>query len=254
MTESYLPFTGEEVKTLFNIATYRKRFSKPDLFYSPIIALTMGLRLEELGQLYVSDIYQMNGIWVVDINDDGDDKEVKTDSSKRILPLSRHLLKTNFLEYHALVKKMGYESPLLYPYLIKTKNGYGKNIGYNFTQYKQKLITLNEEQKTFHSLRKNTGNALKLKNYDLSLRKRVLGHSMKDDVTEAVYSGDYGLEFIKHCIDSLDFDVNFSEFQFELNEQELQSLMDAKHSKLKRNATIAERQARLEKSKKKKAA
>lgn len=178
VTESYLPFTADEIKKLFDFEPYCERFTKPDYFYSPIIALTMGLRLEEAAQLRVSDIYQINGIWVIDINDDGDDKDLKTDAAKRILPLSRHVLKTDLLEYHAYVKERCGEHALLYPYLIKTKNGYGKNLGYNFTQYKGELIQINPDLKTFHSLRKTLGNLMKQNNFELSLRKRVLGHSM----------------------------------------------------------------------------
>lgn len=254
VTDSYEPFNADEIKRLFAIETYRKRFIKPDYFYSPIIALTMGLRLEEVAQLRVSDIYSVNGAWVIDVNDIGDDKELKTAAAKRVLPLSRHVLATNFLVYHAYVKERYGEHSLLYPYLIKTKNGYGKNLGYNFTQYKGELIQINPDLKTFHSLRKTLGNLMKQNNLELSLRKRVLGHSMQNDVTETVYSGDYALEYIKHCIDQLDYGVDFSQFAFKLDEDGFEKLLHAKQSKLNRKAVLAERQARLEKDKKKKAA
>ena len=81
MADSYLPFSQEELLSIFDLDAYKKRFIKPDFFFSPIIALTMGLREEELSQLHLTDIYQINGIWVIDINEDSPDKELKTSSA-----------------------------------------------------------------------------------------------------------------------------------------------------------------------------
>ena len=215
VTDSYIPFRPEELKRLFNFPVYAKRFSKPDLFYSPLISLTMGLRLEELAQLRVTDIYQIDNVWVIDINDDGDDKDLKTPSAKRILPLPRFLLSTNFLDYHQHVFDTYGENSHLYPYLIRTKNGYGKNIGYNFTEYKKKLITVTPELKTFHSLRKNVGEDMAKKGYDLSLRKYVLGHS-NTDVTDKIYGGHTPKSFLYTKLNALDYDdIDFDAFHFD---------------------------------------
>jgi len=120
VTNSYIPFKPEELTLIFRPDIYYKRFKKPDQFYSPLIALTMGLRLEEVAQLHVSDIYEKDNIWVIDINDDGANKDLKTKSSKRILSIPRFIKKTNFLEYHAYIKKEFGDNSHLYPYLIKT--------------------------------------------------------------------------------------------------------------------------------------
>jgi site-specific recombinase XerD len=243
VADSYLPFSQEELFSIFNLDGYKKRFIKPDFFYSPIIALTMGLREEEVSQLHLTDIYQINGIWVIDINEDSPDKELKTPSAKRVLPISRHVLKTNFLEYVEYVKTAYGDQYLLYPYLIKSKNGYGKNLGYNFTKHKQALITKNEAQKCFHSLRKNIGNHMKDKGYDLALRKTILGHSMIDDITETTYSGNFGLEFLKQKIDDLDFGIDFSLYQFRINMKYLDDLYRQKNRKLVRGVVNASRQS-----------
>lgn len=216
-TDSWLPYTRPELQFLFveNFGDYCRRFDKPDLFFAPLISLTTGMRVDEIAQLYVSDVYEVGGVWVLDVNDNGTDKEVKTPASVRQMPLPEALLQTNFLDFYRQVKEAYGETSLLFPYLIKTaSNGYAKNISYNWTQYKQKLIRVDEAQKVFHSLRKNTGAAMVDKDVDLPLRKRVLGHSMEGDITQTIYGKEYSLLAIKRLLDSLDWQIDFSRFQF----------------------------------------
>lgn len=240
-TDSYIPFKEFELKRIFEYLSYAKRFKKPDLFFAPLIALTMGLRLEEVAQLRVTDIYDEKGIWVIDINDYGDDKELKTESSKRLLPIPIHLQNTNFLEYHSYIFEKFGENSHLFPYLIKTKNGYGKNIGYNFTQHKQEHIQVNEELKTFHSLRKNLGQAMDDKDYPPNLRKAILGHRIESDVTNDIYGSEkpqansnklFALGFMYSKLNALEYEIDFSQFQFEFSKDgAMEKLMRSKAKK-----------------------
>nr|WP_294839846.1 DUF6538 domain-containing protein [uncultured Methylotenera sp.] len=224
VTDSYVRFRPEEIGRLFEVEGYFKRFRKPDLFYSPLIALTMGLRLEEAAQLRVTDIYDSGGTWVIDINEYGDDKELKTESSKRILPIPRFILKTNFLDYHAYVLKNYGEDSHLYPYLIKTKNGYGKTLGYNFTKHKQELIKVDEELKTFHSLRKTLSAKMDDAKYPSNLRKSILGHHIDFDITDETYGSEeegakskehLSLSYMLTHLNQIEHGVDFGEFHFD---------------------------------------
>lgn len=239
-TDSWLPYTQDEIQRLFveNFEAYCKRFNKPDLFFSPLISLTTGMRVDEIAQLYVSDVYQINGIWVFDINDNGSDKEVKTPSSVRKMPLPAGLLQTNFLEYFHLVKEKYGETSLLFPYLTKTaSNGYAKNISYNWTQHKQELITVDQSQKVFHSLRKNVGAAMTDQLLDLPLRKRILGHSMAQDVTQTIYGSEYSLQNLRSVLENLKWNIDFSKFQFKLkNANVLDGWVNAKAIKARKKA------------------
>lgn len=252
VADSYLPFTKEELLSVFELDGYTKRFVKPDYFYSPIIALTMGLREGEVSQLHLSDVYQINGVWVIDINENSPDKKLKNASSKRILPISKHVLKTNFLEYLEYVKTNFSDQYLLYPYIIRTKAGYGKNLSYNFTEHKKVLPLKDGADKCFHSLRKNIGNAMKDAGYDLALRKTILGHSMVDDVTERVYSGNFGIEYLKQKLDDLDFGIDFSQYQFKVDKKELDDLYRDKNRKIIRGVANASRQSQAPSNKGKK--
>lgn len=239
-TDSYIPYTKDEIQRLFveNFEAYCKRFKKPDLFFAPLVALTIGMREDEIAQLYISDIYQKDGVWVFDINDNGDDKEVKNQPSIRLMPLTSQLLQTNFLSYYHMVKEKYGETSLLFPYLTKTaSNGYSKNICYNWTQYKKMLITVDESQKVFHSLRKNVGAAMADKLIDLPLRKRVLGHTQNQDVTQTVYGSEYSLQNIRFMLEGLEWNIDFSKFQFHFkNEKVLAGLVNSKAIKARKKA------------------
>ena len=239
-TDSWLPYTKGEIQRLFvgNFEAYCKRFNKPDLFFAPLISLTTGMRVDEIAQLYVSDIYQQDGIWVFDINDNGSDKEVKTPSSVRQMPFTSQLLQTNFLDYFNMVKEKYGETSLLFPYLIKTaSNGYAKNISYNWTQYKQELIAVDQSQKVFHSLRKNVGAAMADKLIDLPLRKRILGHTQNQDVTQTVYGSEYSLPNLRSLLEGLEWNIDFSKFQFKFkNANVLDGWVNSKVIKARKKA------------------
>jgi len=239
-TDSWIPYTENEIKRLFveNFEAYCKRFNKPDQFFAPLISLSTGMRVDEIAQLRISDIYQDKGIWIFDINDNGDDKEVKTPSSIRKMPLTRGLLKTSFLDYFNLVKEKYGENSLLFPYLIKTaSNGYAKNISYNWTQYKKEFISVDESQKVFHSLRKNVGAAMVDNLVDLVLRKRILGHSMDGDITHTVYGKEFALENLRDILEKIQWGIDFSKFQFHIkNENVLAGWVNSKAIKQRKKA------------------
>ncbi|MBY4834059.1 Tyrosine recombinase XerD [Burkholderia multivorans] len=248
-TDSWLPYSNDEIQRLFveNFSEYVKRFKKPDLFFAPLISLTTGMRVDEIAQLYISDIYQEGGVWVFDINDNGEDKEVKTPSAVRKMPFTSDLLLTNFLEYYQLVKSTYGETSLLFPYLTKTaSNGYAKNISYNWTQYKKQLITVDQSQKVFHSLRKTVGASLVDLQIDLPIRKRILGHSMEGDITQTVYGKEYPIEFIRSILDKIDHGVDFKKFQFKFkNEKILEGLVNKK-SINERKKSLKEKEKQVE--------
>ena len=52
---------------------------KTSYFWLPIIALYTGMRMEEICQLYVSDVKKVDGVWGFNISEDEDkqDKSVK---------------------------------------------------------------------------------------------------------------------------------------------------------------------------------
>ncbi|MEX3630340.1 MAG: site-specific integrase [Burkholderia sp.] len=239
-TDSWLPYTSGEVQRLFVVEhdDYVRRFNKPDTFFAPLIGLTMGMRIEEIAQLHVSDIYEKNGVWLIDINNNGDNKEVKTSASVRQLPLPTVLSFTNFLEYHQKILQTYGPTSHLFPYLVYTaSNGYAKNIGYNWTRYKQEFIQVDVAQKNFHSLRKTLGALMIDHEFDLPLRKRILGHSMNGDITQTIYGKECSLEYIRACLDKINWGIDFRAFRYQFkNHNVLDGWVRGKEIKLRKKA------------------
>ena len=69
----------------------------------PLLAATMGVRLEEAGQLLVADVREDEGVVYLQVTDLGNDviesKSLKTTSSRRRVPLHAHMLAAGFLSY-----------------------------------------------------------------------------------------------------------------------------------------------------------
>ena len=73
-------------------------------YWGTLIALHTGARLNEIASLTPDDVKQeANGIWYFDINDEIEDKRLKTSASKRRVPIHSELLNRGLLEY---VKKV----------------------------------------------------------------------------------------------------------------------------------------------------
>lgn len=124
-TKSRIPFSKDELVTIFKSSIYthgeRPRAGAGEAaFWIPLLALWTGARLEELGQLHVADIQEEAGIKYIHITNDGGDKNVKTSSSRRKIPIHPQLLKCGFLSYVSNVKQAGHTR--LFP-LVKSPEG-----------------------------------------------------------------------------------------------------------------------------------
>jgi len=97
------PFSTSDLKLLFcDSPEYGKdNHKKAHNFWIPLIGLFTGMRLEEICQLYVTDLVKIDGIWCFDIKEEEDkpDKSVKT-GEKRLVPLHPRLVNDlNFVKY-----------------------------------------------------------------------------------------------------------------------------------------------------------
>jgi integrase len=126
MLEDDKGYEWTELVTLFSQPEFKAlRYSsgRPGnaLFWLPLISAYTGARREEISQLYVCDVRQdVKGQWFIRIDDDKPDKSVKTEGSRRDVPLHDDLLKLGILE---LVNGKDQESRL-FPQLIKVSDGF----------------------------------------------------------------------------------------------------------------------------------
>ncbi|MCY1530673.1 Phage integrase family protein [compost metagenome] len=74
-------------------------------FWITPISLFTGMRLNEICQLEIRDIREKADGWIISVNDDSPTKSLKTENSRRELPIPQALLAMGFLEYVAQVNE-----------------------------------------------------------------------------------------------------------------------------------------------------
>lgn len=178
------PFTDEDLKKIFTHSLFNGKNPKNMAFYwAPYIALYTGMRLEEICQLHVCDIYKNSGIYVIDINDNlssdnKEDKRIKTKNAKRIIPVHSKLIDLGLIEYRKKIEMAGFER--LFPLLkkVKTKDTYGHSVSKKFSNIVKQCEI--DGKKSFHSFRHNFSDFFKQKHLHNDIFRQIYGHQIND--------------------------------------------------------------------------
>ncbi|MDH4869317.1 site-specific integrase [Pseudomonas sp. BN515] len=148
-------YTWSELVRMFSqpdFAALRHLQGRPGnaLFWLPLIAAYTGARREEIAQLYVSDVRQQdNGQWFIRIIDDRPDKSVKTDSSRRDVPLHDDLIALGFLE---LVKGKQADARV-FPQLVKVADGFAGIVSKGWRPLTQRWGIYRQGRNPLHAFR-----------------------------------------------------------------------------------------------------
>jgi integrase len=190
---SRLPYSIEDLNTIFSCPIYTEAYRPKakglqgdSLYWIPLIALYTGARMTEIGQLQVSDIRQESSYWYFDISNDAEDASIKTDSSRRRVPIHPELIRLGFLEYVSQQKKE------LFPFLVPTAQG--RLMG-DFSRWwgrreqGRKIIGINNSKLTFHSFRHTFKDACRNSGIPKDVHDKLTGHANSD------VGSDYGLGF-----------------------------------------------------------
>lgn len=210
-----VPYTPEDLKKLFESKEYIQGAHKTAAHHwLPLIALFTGARLNEICQLYQSDIREDGGIWYFDFNEESDDKSTKTDAAIRYVPIHPELRRLGFFDYWQSIK----EGKRLFPMLKKTANGYGDSISKWFGRtYKNKNncnITIpSGKMKDFHSFRNTLIDTLKQKGVPVASAREIVGHE-DESLTYGGYANVIDLPNRKKIIVKVRYpSVDFSKIQ-----------------------------------------
>jgi integrase len=229
-------FSVEDLKHLFLSETYEMdKHRHGYCFWLPVVALFTGMRLDEICQLRLEDIYQVepsvaqdatevNGwqdksrLYVFDVNDKGD-KKLKNKSSRRLVPLHDFLVNDlNLPGYVERLKSQGHER--LFPELRKRRDGHGQMASKWFARYRTHCGIAGCEvgrptgedkgKKDFHSFRHTISNILKQSSVEPTVISELLGHSV-GSITLSRYGKRYAPRVLKEqAVDRLDYGVNLS--------------------------------------------
>jgi integrase len=181
------------------------RISDATLFWLFLIAITTGARLEEVGQVALADVRHDGEIVYLDIDDYTLDdkaagKSVKTDESKRLVPIHAKLIELGFLEYCAALKAYG-ETELFPDLKENSVAKRTKEASRRLNRIINRHVSV-DRRLVFHSLR----HAFKAKGNDAKLTDRTLdqicGHAPTS--TGGRYGSEPRVRTIYqelHCID-----------------------------------------------------
>lgn len=189
------PFTEDEFGKLYNSdAALNYKFRYPWQPWLLAIAPLTGCRLEEMAQLYLSDIRQEEGLWVLDINDDAPDKTLKTEAANRLIPLHPFLIDDlGLIEFVEKLKKRGEQR--LFPDLkLQSKGGFGRAVTRWFPKFREKVgisrFDNKGHKKVFHSFRHTFSTTLKHQYVDSTMIDELIGHAV-----EKLSMGTYGAKY-----------------------------------------------------------
>jgi integrase len=196
-------FSNEELALIFNADKYTKnKHNRTYEYWLPLLGLYTGARLGELSQLRINDIYTEDRVWVIDLNEE-EDKKLKTSNSIRKVPVHKTLIRLGFIKYVQQLKNC-YEanvthSTLLFPDLVKGRDGYGHNSTKSFDRFLTAL-KIKAIGKSFHSLRHTFADERKQANSNPAMTAELLGHEL-DNETLGRYGKDYKITLKKAEID-----------------------------------------------------
>ncbi|MBF0032560.1 site-specific integrase [Citrobacter freundii] len=131
-----------------------------------LIGRYTGMRANEICQLYQSDIKKIDGAWCISIDDKQEHQVIKTDSSRRILPIHNELIAMGLLHY--IDRQKGH----LFPQLTLYKGYYSHYFTRWFSRFRVK-----HNIPEFHSLRHYVATAFKNAGVPEQYAGAFLGHS-----------------------------------------------------------------------------
>lgn len=187
-------FSNEDLQIIFSHSRFTDgKIIKSAYFWTPLIALFSGMRVEEIAQLLCSDIQEQESIPFFSITElggdaDGKGKSIKgKNTSQRSVPIHPTLIRLGLLDYHKCVTRQGHQR--LFPELNVTEKtpNFGAQCSNYFNRWVKTLNLANADKKSFHSFRHTFENYFKLLDLRDASYHELIGHQF--------YKGQDGM----HC-------------------------------------------------------
>ena len=200
-------FDREDLAKLFGTSEYIKAtFPKPYMYWVPLIALYTGARINEIAQLHVADFREIEEIPVISIDDEGDEKRLKTGAAKRLIPVHPELIRLGLLKYVEQLRQK--KAIRLFMELQPRRDGFGQTVSKWFGRYRERC-GVNEEGKVFHSFRHTVIDGLKQAGEQKEKIAALVGHE-DDSVTFGRYGKDYQPRVLLEVVCKLPSDATAS--------------------------------------------
>ena len=179
---------------------------KPYQKWGPLIGLFTGMRLGEVCQLRLSDFKSKDGVPYFDVNEEEDDKSVKSPAGVRKVPVHAKLVEFGLLDYVESLRLAG--SDRLFPdFRYNAKYGWGRSLSRWFNERFLPELGLKTGKLVFHSLRHTVVTELLRANVPMSQVQSLVGHELQS-VTEKHYLGGYTMEQLSSAIHRLPYGLD----------------------------------------------
>lgn len=169
-------------------------------YWLPLIAVTTGMRREEIAQLRRRDLEVVGGILCFRVRD-GEGQGIKSASAKRDIPIPKTLERLGFVEFAGDLTQR--PSDLLFTDCrqVGKERKYGEVVGKWFGRY-LRHIGIKTSSLTFHSLRHDFASEMHAAGVDAFLIDYLMGHSTRRLAFDRYSSG---IEpALKAAVDKLD--------------------------------------------------
>ncbi len=189
--------SSRELCLIFKMRDYQRgNFRHPYYYWLPLLLRFTGARLNELCQLYKSDIVIADGIWGIRISAMHPDQRLKNDNSMRFIPLHQAIISRGFLRFvkSCSTARLFDELPLV--------EGYYSHNASKWLARRRKVLGLGTG-KDGHSFRHSFVDELKQAGVAIEMIKELVGHS-SNSITTSVYSRAYQPELLVPAINKLD--------------------------------------------------
>ncbi len=210
------PFSEDQLKALLKTPIYKgcagdnqfQRYQKgsiiikDSLYWVPVIAMYTGARMEEILRLRPCDIYEGDGVWTIDINED-DGHSRKTTKSIRKVPIHSKLIEFGILEQLSEIKKK--KKTLIFCDTPKARNGtYSKEYSKKFSRMLIKY-DIKTKKTSFHSFRHSFKDQMVKAQISKELRTAIMGQEF-EDTHDNTYGGvDVPIKILSEAIEKVEY-------------------------------------------------
>jgi integrase len=189
------PFTVDQMKALFRSPLFTgcasddapRFWNKPGdvrirdhRYWIPLIMLYSGARPGEIAQLGLSDVREEQQTWIFDITETADDggdgvKRLKTQGSRRVVPVHKELIELGFLDYLAAIRDGGHTR--VFPLAVRNERGQMlSDFSRDFGRYLEKISLKNGRGLSLYSFRHGAFDAMRRAGYLDEQFNFIFGH------------------------------------------------------------------------------
>ncbi|PAR27460.1 site-specific integrase [Vibrio metoecus] len=196
-SEAKCAYTDTDLEKIFSaIVSTKHQHKHPYYFWLPLLAYFTGARLNELCQLYKADIYQVESIWVIQIDDRFEGQKLKNQTSRRIVPIHNQLLSLGLIDF---VQSIQHER--VFPELKASRDGFGSAASKWFGRVKSAQGFGRGHD--FHSFRHTVATQFKRQQISHIVAGELLGHA-QNSITYDRYGKGLDVNQLKEIINIID--------------------------------------------------